>query len=481
MYNKSAAPPGIMQSAYGPLPRPRAADCAGIVSLAVADLFPRIQKGYVQKEGVSAIRRATVEALAGVNMEMIEPGHTVNILASEHGFYLLEGDHYAEMVKTVRDVVEARTGCKNIRLRVAGGMATREADEVISHYGLRPYFGGSAVGTHAFDKGIAIETEIGTLWGLDRIYDADWIIHASYDEPRDLYFYRMIDRVLKPFAMSYARYETRSVFHGNFGNRSCSFIQRAIFDSPFVQKKLAFGCFLRMTPAGITGVHADADLDRAGQAITADVMRDYGKMLRLLGSIDEYIAVLDGGRWGYYLHAGGIVFGCLENATYDVFDLTQPAAFGYFDILAKMAAGDPDAMGHIMLVNPAIRAVVVNQAWPGIPMSDVPMFARTIVVGADQAAMIEADPANQVFMGFAETADTIEEALTSARKVANTDKILIFDGSFGHINLSPQLAEYLIMKAPEVEELVEHTLLPLWLRQRGIKPPKPATKSRKKK
>ncbi|MGD0275373.1 MAG: hypothetical protein ABSB79_04850 [Syntrophales bacterium] len=470
MFNETFKPPRIMESVYGIKPRQRAADLSGIVSLNVTDLFPSIAGGYLQKQGIADIRKMTESALASVDMKMIKSGDSVNLLCSEHGFYLLEGDHYCEMLKTIRDVVEKRTGCTNIRLRVAGGMFTKEAEEVIQHFGLRPYFNGKATGIHAFDRGIPIETEIGTLYGLAKAYDADWIIHASYDEPRDLYFYRMIDRILKPFAMSYARFETRSVFHGNFGNRSCSFIQRAIFDSPFVQKKFAFGCFLRMTPAGITGVDADNDLDRIGRKITMDVMRDYGKMLRLFFGIDECIAVLDGGRWGYYLHAGGIVFGCLENSEYDVFDLSQPAAFGYFDLLAKLAEGQEDAMANIMLVNPAIKAVVVNQSWPGIPMADVPMCVPTIVVGQDLAELMANDPSNPLFMEFSQTASTLEEAMERAREISRTDKVIIFDGSFGCVNLSPSLAQYLIKKAPTVEADVEENLLPMWLKQRGIDP-----------
>jgi len=470
MREQAARPPEIMKSAHGPEPRPRAADLPEMMPVRVTDLFPDITGGYLQGEGIAEIRRAAERALESVDMSMIRPDDTVNILSSEHGFYLLEGRHYCEMLKIIKDVVEEKTGCKNIRLRVAGGMGTKESEEVIEQFELDKYFGRNVVGIGAFDKGVPVETEIGTLYGLARAYDADWIIHASYDEPRDLYFHRMIDRVLKPFAMSYARFETRSVFHGNFGNRSCSFIQRTIFDSPFVQEKFAFGCFLRMTPAGITGVDADNDMYRVGRKITAQVLRDYGKVLRLFAEIDECIAVLDGGRWGYYLHAGGIVFGCLENAEYDAFDLSQPAALGYFDQLTKITKGKLDDMDHIMIMNPAIRSVIVNQQWPGIPMMDVPMFARTFVVWQDQAEMLEADSANPIFMDFAEAVDDLETAMKEAKRVAKTDKIIAFDGSFGNITASPSLADYLRAKAPEVNRRVEEDLLPMWLRQRGIDP-----------
>ena len=82
-------------------------------------------------------------------------------------------------------------------------MGSRESNENIEHFDLKNHFDDQVTGMSAFDKGIPIDTEIGTLYGLSMAYDADWIIHAGHDEPRDLYFYRMIDRLLKAFAMSY--------------------------------------------------------------------------------------------------------------------------------------------------------------------------------------------------------------------------------------------------------------------------------------
>jgi len=463
-------PSDIMPSANCPTADMRAANLIGTVSVKIKDLFPEIKQGYLQDEGISEIREATEKALADIQMDSINQNHTVNILCSEHGFYLLGGEHYCEMLKTIKDAVQQRTGCKKIRLRVAGGMGSRESNEVIRHFRLTEYFGKRVRSMNAFDKGIPIETEIGTLYGLAGAYDADWIIHAFHDEPRDLYFYRMIDRAIKAFAMSYARFETRSVYHGNFGNRSGAFIQRAIFDSPFVQKKFAFGCFLRMTPAGITGVDADSDLYRLGKDMTVDLLRDYGKILQLFSKIEECTAVLDGGRYAYYLHAGGIVFGALENAEYDAFDLSQPAALAYYDLIGKLSRGETEEMDNIMFINPALKAVVINQAWPGIPMSDLPMFIPTIVVGEKQADMWRMDAANPSMMDLAQKAKTLEEAVTLAEQLSGTDKVLIFDGSFGYINLSASLAEELLQKAPEVNQKVNEQLLPLWLRQRGIDP-----------
>lgn len=469
MIQPAVLPPEVMPSIYGPEPRPiRPAHLPNMVSVSVTELFPEMAKGSRQGEGIETIHEATRKTLSAVDMHMIKPEDRVNILCSEHGFYILEGLHYREMLKVLGDEVFTRTGCKNICYVLASGMGIKETDEVIDYFELKTYFNFKIRTTHPFDKAVAIDTEIGTLYGLDKAYDADWIIHAPHDEPRDLYFHRMMNRCLKAFAMNYARYETRAVFHGNFSNRSANFLQKAIFDSPFVQKKFAFACILRSTPDGVIGVDADNDLYRLNQRITKELLRDYGKMLRLIGEIDECIAVWDAGRWGYYIHAGGIAFGCLENGRYDAFDLDVPSAMGFHDTIQKYFSGEIKTLDSIMNINPAIRAVVINQAWPGLPISDVPRHVPTIVVGRDQADLLNLDSTNPEFMNHAVISDTLETAMAFARKVAGTDKVIVFDGSFGHITASPAMAAFLMEKAPGVSRRVEEHYLPLWLRQRGM-------------
>lgn len=463
------SPPVVMPSIYGPEPRKlRPAHLPGIVSLGINDLFPEIEKGFKQGEGIDAVRQSTIKALSDVDMRMIKPDHRVNILCSEHGFYVLEGLHYREMLKVLGDVVFERTGCNHIRFILASGMGIKETDEVIEYFDLERHFSFSIKTIHPFSTAVAIDTEIGTLYGLKKAYDADWIIHAPHDEPRDLYFHRMMNRCLKAFAMNYARYETRAVFHGNFSNRSANFLQKAIFDSAFVQEKFAFACILRSTPDGITGVDADNDLYELDRRITKDLLRDYGKVLRLVGEVDECIAVWDAGRWGYYIHAGGIVFGCLENGRYDAFDLDIPSAMGFHDTLEKYFKGEIKALDTIMNINPAIKAVVINQAWPGLPITDVPKHVPTVVVGRDQADLLSLDATNPDFMNHAVIADTLHTAMEFAHKITGTDKVIAFDGSFGYFTVSQSMAEFLMEKAPEVKRQVETDYLPLWLKQRGL-------------
>ncbi len=240
-------PPRKSQYGIDPsLVKRRVSELPGITSLLVSELFPDLPAVILPGPGgVAAVRQAAEKALAGIDMGMIRPEHTVNVLASHHGFTLLGGEAYAEMLKTLKDVIERRTGCRNVRLRAGVGLRFRETEEYIRRHGLDRHFGGGkAIGVAPIDQGIPIETEIGTLYGIKKVYDADWIVHAHNSDVREVHFHRQVDRAVKPFGMSYARIETRSTYHQNLGPRAANFIARAIFDSSFVQRKFAFACFL---------------------------------------------------------------------------------------------------------------------------------------------------------------------------------------------------------------------------------------------
>jgi len=465
MLKEIVSPPDIMPSRYGPPPpQQRVADLPGLVSLKVRELFSDIiPEIYGQDDDLSIVRAAAEDALVGVDMDMIKAQHTVNILCSEHGFLIMGGWAYAEMIKATKDVVQARTGCRDIRLRVAVGFGQREAAEIIQYFNLDKYFEGKTAGITPLDRGVPIETEIGTLYGLAKIYDADWFVHAHYGDLRELYWHRLIDRALKPFTMSYARLETRAVYHFNFGPRSSNFVQRAIFDSPFVQEKYAFSTFLVTAPSGITKIDADNDLNQIDRRLTLDSLKSYGKLVRLFAEIDDCVAVLDAGKWPHYQHAGGITFGNLVNAELDFFDLDiVPAATGF--ALFEKTPGAP----KVKAVNPAIKALVINHMWTGMMCTELPLSTPTIVVGRDLADMMAAEPSNPEFMKAAVSAESLTAAMSFAMRIAGTDKVLVFDGSFGSINLSPGLGDFLLLKAPEVGRRVDEELLPKWLRQRGF-------------
>jgi hypothetical protein len=55
-----------------------------------------------------------------------------------------------------------------------------------------------------------------------------------------------------------------------------------------------------------------------------------------------------------------------------------------------------------------------------------------------------------------------------AYRTTKTDKVIIFDGATGGVNVSRPLASHLLKVAPQVNERVDKTLMPKWLAQRNI-------------
>jgi hypothetical protein len=467
-----------MESVYQSPPRKRAADYPDFVSLAVKEIFPEISENiYCYGDDYSAIRESTYRALVNVNMDMIKPDHRVHLLSSEHGFYILRGWPYAVMLGVIKDVIKQRTGCENVYLGVGAYRGFRESEEMIDYFQLNTLFDGKIFEFGPYDKGVAIETDVGTLYGIKKAYDADWFIHSYYDDPREMYFHRFLGRSFKAFIMSYARLESRSAYHVSYKNRSANFLPVAIYKSSFIQERYAFSCMMRTSPAGILTIDADNDLFCLDRRITKSHLEKFGKIQQLFESIDECIAVIDGGRWGYYIHAAGVVFGVYmfsKCSGRDLLDLKSPSSLVMLD---EVPYEERENIAGNMLsdgINPALRAVAINQQWAGIPFLN--LFTKPLfVVGQDQMDYLKLDRANPLFRDFGnlhliKTTKDFETAMKQAYKTARTDKVLIFDGSFGHINLSPSLADELVEKAPIVRKKVEEDLLPLWLSQRGIDP-----------
>jgi hypothetical protein len=455
------------------LVKTRVSELPGMTSVTLRELFPNLPSViFPGDEGIVAIRRHTEEALKNVDMSRIKPEHKVNILSSHHGFTLLGGDPYAEMLKTIRDVIEERTGCKNIRLRAGVGLRFRETEEYIRRYKLDAYFNGKARGVAPVDEGVAIETEIGTLYGIKKIYDADWIVHAHNSDVREVHFHRMVDRAVKPFGMSYARIETRSTYHQNLGPRAANFTARAIFDSPFVQDKFAFSCFLMVVPHGILGVDADNDLYGLNERVTEVGCRYYGKMMTLFGEIDECIVALDFPAPVVYVFSAGVVYANFAGANTDLFDLESPLpAYTWYTEAFYGRKGFP-LLPDIPRLNSAIKMCVHSYAWTGYPSAFFSEHIPTVVVGQQQADLFNRDPQNLNYMKHAVLSESTGSAMDFARNITGTDKVLVFDGAPGGINLSPALRDLLLLKAPEVDRRVEQELLPKWLKQRGVAIPK---------
>ena len=448
----------------------RASSLPEMGSVLMSELFPSAAARvlYPGKDGLARVRKATEESLQAVDMSRIRPEHSVNILSSHHSYLLMGGEPYVEMIKTVREVIAKRTGAKDIRLRAGVGLRFRESEEYIKKFGLDEYFQGKALGIAPIDKGIPIETSIGTLYGIKRVYDADWIVHTHNTDIREVHFHRLVDRIIKPFGMSYARYETRSVYHHNLGPRGANFVARAIFDSEFVQKKFAFSTILKIFPMGITGIDSDNSLTRQNERITVESLEQYGQVVQLLGKIDECIVILDCPGPIPYTFGGGLIFGNFVSASVDQFDLDAPLTpYSFYTEMAYDEKGKPFFEG-IPPCNPAIKMIINNYSFKGYPSTFFAEHMPTVVVGRKMAELFRNCPQNPEYMSHALVADSLEAALSFAYKVTGTRKVIIFDGAREGINASHSLIEFLLRHAGKVREEVKRENLPKWLRQRGI-------------
>jgi len=472
MMKPSIAPIPPKPSQYGidpSLVKTRIAELPGITSVSLKELFPDLPDTiFPGRNGLEKLRQAAEETLMNVDMSMIGPGHSVNILASHHGFTLMGGEPYAELLKVLRTVIEKRTGCKDIRLVAGVGMRFRETEEYIKRYGLDTCYQNKAIGVAPVDQGIPIHTEIGTLYGLKKVYDADWIVHTHHSDVREVHFHRQVDKAVKPFGMSYARIETRSTYHQNLGPRAANFVARAIFDSEFVQKKFAFAAFLNVAPNGIVGVDVDNNLYALNDRVTFTGCQYYGKIMTLFGEIDECIAVLDFPCPVPYVFAAGVIYANFAGANTDLYDMEVPLPPYTWYTEAFYGKNGYPILKTIPKINPAIKMCVHNYAWTGYPSAFFAEHIPTVVVGNEQAELFDRDPLNLNYMDHAAVVKSTESAMNLAYKAAGTEKVIVFDGAMAGINISESLAELLIRKAPGVSEKVDNVLLPRWLRQRGV-------------
>jgi hypothetical protein len=239
--------------------------------------------------------------------------------------------------------------------------------------------------------------------------------------------------------MSYARMETRSIFHNNFPTRSANIVPRAIYESDFIQSRWGFAVSMTSSPDGITGVDADVDLIALDRRIGRNILCNFGKMFRLLATIDECFAIADDTRWVPYQHAGGLTACALYDGPDDHLDLD----------LAEIPR----------INNPAVKALVLNTAWKLGGALGRMLIAATPAVGR-QALRVNGRGTH--------VAENLHEAYQLAVELTGTDKAIAFDGSYRHINVSRSMAEHLIAAAPEVSRVVDEELLPKWLRQRGM-------------
>lgn len=448
----------FMPSIYGNIPEMRAYDLPGMKSVMAKELFPDLPDPIYAFPGddLNLISEYTRKALENVDMSMIKPDTSCNIICSEHGFLIYGGLAYLQMLKELRKVVLERTGCLDLRLRVVMYRTPKEGQEVIEYYNLREEFDNKVDYVAAYDKAIPIKTRIGTFYGIEKAYDADKFIYAYYDDPREIYCHRMYRKSFKAFTMNMARYETRSVFHATFGNLytfgpSAGVIPTAIFDSDFVQSKYTFACFLRSSPAGVYGVDADNDLYAIDDRIMYSSLKNYALVYQLLCSVKDWNMIVDGSRWAVYLQGMGLISGAIQKGFQDYFDLESPR--------------EP----FTSTVNPNLRSVIVNQAWGGLAF---PLGAQcpVMIVGDELENIYRYDPTNKPTLSLpkTKTVATLPQAVEMAKEVSGNDRFMLFDGSIGFINCTENVAEDLIALAPKIHDKVCNELYPMYLKQRNM-------------
>ena len=225
-----------------------------------------------------------------------------------------------------------------------------------------------------------------------------------------------------------------------------------------------------MSPVGAITVDADNDLYALNNRVTVGGMKNYGKIITLMGAIDECIVVLDFPCPVPYVFAAGVIYANMVGANVDLFDLDTPLPpYTWYTETYYDHKGVPLA-DFVPPVNPAIRAVVHNYAWTGYPSAFFAEHTPTIVVGKEQAAHFSRDPMNLAYMRYALTADDLKAAMEFAYRATRTKNVLIFDGATGGMNVSESLAEILRARAPEVNRRVTEELMPKWLEQRNLDP-----------
>ena len=449
----------------------RAADLPELTSVTFEELFPDAPRPIPAKSPAEirkVIRALTLQSLEKVDLSKIQPRDSVNILASSHGFTVYGGEAYVEMIRTIREEVKRRCGTDKIYLRAGVGLRFQENDEHIKHFGLDKDFTGKAEGITPVDRGVPIQTEIGTLYGVEKVYSARWLIHTHNNDIRELHYHRQIGRLFKPFAMSYATIETRSAYHQSMGPRAANLLGRMIYESPFVRDKFLCSVMLQVAPTGVIGVDASHDLVDQDRTFTRLNLAWYGKIVTLLGRLKETIVIIDYPGPLPYTTAGGLLFGNFINASVDEFDLRIPfPPYNRYSDMLVDPGGKLMKEKNLAPLNPAIRALIINYCSKGFPCVSFAQQLPTLAVGP-QADFFRTCEQNSTFMDYALEAENLRKAVDIARRFARTENILVFDGAIAGFNVSEPLAEEMRRLAPDVSREVDQNLMPMWLRQRGI-------------
>jgi len=441
----------------------RGADLPGVVALPVRALMPELPEPIWAANpafgptDVEVIRARTREAVAAMDWSKIESGRHVNLLANPHGFQL-DGEAYVVMLEEIAHHVRETTGAR-VRLRIAESMGHIENPNWVKIFDLPGRFGDVAE-CPQIGPGTRVDTLLGDMFVTRKLFDAPYFIHTHVTEMREGYLHRMLDRLLKPFGMGYARLETRSAYHFGFGPRTGQMVARAIFDSDFIQQRYTGTVVLETTSEGVVAVHGDNDLNSLDRRLAGDILRNYGTLMRMLAEIDDCLAVFDGHGCSVYTYGGGIAFDNLLCADTDFLDL---------DNLALLSVdASPGKAGLTMGSNEAIKGIVINYMAGGVPQQFVWDRYPVHVAGQQVYRWLINDPSNTYLERVAVPHADLPTAIAEASAQHGTDRLMIFDQTPGAFRLSEELGRHLLDRAPEVVAAVESEYLPKWLKQRNL-------------
>lgn len=455
------------KSIYGNKPPLHAYEHPDIISIKVKDLFPDIPDSIYAHDGddLSKVADSTREALKNVDMSHIKPTDSLGIVTCEHGYLMFGGLPYIEMIKTIIEVVEERTGCHDITVKVVMYRTPREGTEVIDWYRLHEVFR-KVESITSYEKGVPFETRLGTVWGLDKVFNTDKFIFAYYDDPREVYCSHYFRRIFKAFTMDTMRLETRVLYHYGFGfacgtGPVANLLPTSVYDSDFIQGKWGFCTFMRTTPNGLTKIDADNDMYAMDDRVMKDGCMWYPMMHRLLISLDNYATIADGERWPTYMHCAGIIHGV--NAAnyqdhYDIDDIYDVDEFFEKRLPHSRAKG----LGY----------QIFNQTWYGLTQAPPP-YDPIVVVGDEQDAEFKYDSMNMFYNNnkTKTRVNDLYEAIDFVREKQGTDCFVVYDGSYGYINCTRAAAEEFFEKAPGIEKLVKEELYPKYMKQRNLEIP----------
>lgn len=452
----------------------------GMKSLNVHELFPGIKPAiYNEGDDLKKIEEATRESLKNVDMSMIKPDDRINITVSEHGYGIMGGKPYMAMVKAIKEVIEERTGNYRARVIMAMYRLPQESVEVKEFFDLENYLGCEVIGTCPYEDGVAIQTRLGKFYGNSLVYDCDHMVYAYYDDPREQYLHRGMNRLFKSFVMNFGRIETRCSMHRFSSTWNGMVFPQAIYDSDFVQKRWTFATIMNTNPNGVYSIHSNNSLYECERYTMANMLRDYTFIRLLFTKLDDWAAVLDGGKWPHYLHTAGMIFGCLSEADVDFFNMDIP--WGCMTDYVDAPRVDPSGkIPKVTVANGCIKTFkggIMNQTWIGLGFMYYLSQRPYYMVGEEQYDMWLNDrnqqgggPGQRSVDLIKGRTDTLEEAMERFKNEVGCDHFIAFDGSFGHINCSESAAKDIIAKVGDVERETYEIHLPKYLRQRGFNP-----------